>query len=119
MALLRSDRGQQEADATFEFGGDLLERAVASGVADAPVRRARGALELRADLADAVAERDDDVEAPGRELVQVLRAAAADIDPALAHHPHRLGVQRLRAAARALGRHAAAGARLDQRLRHL
>ena len=65
--------------------------------------------ELGADLAHAVAERDHVVEALPGELVQVLGAPASDVDAALAHHAHRVGMQRLGVAARADRAHRAAG----------
>ena len=46
--------------------------------------------ELRADLPDAVAQRDHHVEALRDELVEVLGAVRADVDPALLHDPHRV-----------------------------
>ena len=46
---------------------------------------------LGTDLADAVAQRDHEVEALGHELVQVLGSVRADVDAALLHHPYRIG----------------------------
>ena len=88
-------------------------------IADAPVHRLRRAGELGADLPHAVAEADDVVEALVGELAEVLGAAAREIDPALAHHPHRVGVQGLGMAAGAGRAHRAVGEVFGQRLGHL
>ena len=107
----------------LELGGGALERrvrrpvgrALERRVGDAPVDELGLRRELGADLADAVAQRDHHVEALRDELVEVLGAVAADVDAALAHHAHRVGMQRLRVAAGADGldrarRHAARAA---------
>jgi hypothetical protein len=52
-----------------------------------------------ADLAHAVTEADDVVEALVGELTQVLGATPGDVDAALAHHLNRAGMQRLGMAA--------------------
>jgi hypothetical protein len=75
--------------------------------------------ELRADLADPVAQRDHVAEPLPGELLQVLGPAPADVDAVLAHDPHRLRVQRLRtltAAARAGHLNPAPGQLAEQRL---
>ena len=55
--------------------------------------------EHRADLPDAVTQTDHEVKPVARERVEVLGAAARDIDPALGEHPHRVGVKRFGGAA--------------------
>src|SRR4051812_18152197 len=114
-----SNAVEQKADTTLELVGDEVELVRRLRLADAPVERVRGAGELRADLAHAVAERDDVVEAVGLELAQVLRAPPRDPEAAVAHHAHRLGAERLRVAARAACADRAAGALLDEGLREL
>ena len=54
------------------------------GVGNAPVDELWVRRELGTDLADAVAQGDHEVEALGHELVEVLGAVRADVDPALA-----------------------------------
>ena len=101
------DRREQEADARSRARRRCARTRVASRrrvPARAPGRgcssgSARGAGELGADLAHPVAEADHAVEALAGELAQVLRAAAGEVDAALAHHPHRVGMQRLGMAA--------------------
>src|SRR5690348_6899181 len=116
MDRLRSDRGEQEADAPLELDGGLLERrfVARAGIAQAPVHRPGV---LGAYLADPIAERDHDVEAPAGELVEVLGARAGDVEPAARHRRDRVWVHRLRAAARAPGAHA--GMPSGERLGHL
>ena len=100
---------EQEADAGLELGrgaferrvGRAVVRALERGIGNAPVHEVGVRRELGADLADPVAQRDHDVEALRDELVEVLGAVRADVDAALLHHPHRVGMQRLRMAARA------------------
>ncbi len=70
-------------------------------VGDAPVDHLRMAGELRADLADPVAQADHVPEPLPGERVQVLGPAPADVDAVLVHDQHRLRVQRLGLAARA------------------
>src|SRR5689334_22584524 len=98
------DRLDEKADARRELVRGPLERGDAvvgaRRVRDAPVHAVGRAGEVRADLAHAVAERDDAVEAPAGELVQVLRCALRDVDAAPLHHAHGGLVQRLRVAAR-------------------
>src|SRR4051812_4516361 len=97
------DRLQPEADARLQLSGRALERrqglVVAAGLAgritDAPMDSLRCARKLGADFADAVAEADDIVEATPCELAEMLRTAPRQVDPARAHHPHGIGMQRL------------------------
>src|SRR4051795_5144055 len=88
------DCGDEKADPRGELAGGPLEHGqrvvVVAGfarrVGNAPVNCLPGTRELRADLADdAIAERDDAVEATVGEFRQALRASARDVDPALAH----------------------------------
>ena len=100
--------------------------AVRSNAGSFPVRRAGSGMlqwielgcagELGADLAHAIAEADHVVEAPITELAQVLGAAPGEVDAALAHHPHRVGMQGLRMAAGAGCAHRSAGQLLAERL---
>src|SRR3954451_9548933 len=114
----------EEADASAKLGRGALERGerllVASGLArwvgDAPMDQLGSAGELGADLAYAIAEADYVIEALLRELAQVFGPAAGKVDVALAHHPHRVGMQRLRMAARACRSHSDAGQLLAERL---
>ena len=72
--------GQQEADAVLDVGCDAFERRVGrvvavafeAGVGDAPVDGLGRPGELGADLPDAVAEGDDEVEPSPGELPEVL-----------------------------------------------
>src|SRR5215207_1362648 len=97
------DRSEQEPDARLELGRRSLEgrqrlvvgAGLMCGVADAPVDRLRRTGELGTDLTHAVAEADHVVEAPAAELVEVLGAAAGQIDAALAHHADGVRMQRL------------------------
>ena len=98
---------EQVADARLELRRGAFERggggpvgwALARGVGNAPVDELRVRRELGTDLADAIAERDHHVEAIGDELVEVLGAVAADVDPASLHDAHRVRMQRLGIAA--------------------
>ena len=92
---------------------------LARRVGDAPVDQLRMAGELRADLADPVAQRDHVAEPLPGELLQVLGPAPADVDAVLAHDPHRLRMQRLGTAARAGRLDRAPGQLSEQRLGHL
>jgi hypothetical protein len=74
------------------------------------------AREFGADLAHAVAEADRVVEALIAELAQVLGAPAAEVDAALPHHPHGVGVKRLGMATGALSLDGVARELLDERL---
>src|SRR5690348_15405119 len=102
---LLPEAGEQEADPGPQPGRHPAERGarvrLAGRVGEAPVDQLRMASELRADLADPVAQRDHVAEPLPGELRQVLGPAPADVDAVLAHHPYRLRVQRLRMAARA------------------
>src|SRR5215207_5882046 len=103
------DRLEQEADPCLELGGRALEGRQGlvvrprrgRWVADAPVDRLRRPGELGADLAHPVAEADHIIEAPVGQLAEVLRPVPGQVDPALAHYPHGIWMQRLRVAARA------------------
>ena len=66
-----------------------------------------------------IAQRDHDVEALRDELIQMLDPVPADVDPALLHHPHCVGVQRLRMAAGRRSYDCPFRHRLEQRLRDL
>ena len=77
--------------------------------------RGPGATGTRAHLPDPVAQRDHDVEAPPDELVDVLRAVRADVDPTLPHDADRVGMQRLRATAGRRGDDPPVRHRLEQR----
>src|SRR4051812_11240312 len=112
------DRSDEEADAGLELGGGALEGLVVDWLRDAPVE-GLGARELAADLAPAVPEADHVVEALARELVEVLGAPRRDVDAALAHHAHGVGVERLGAAARARRADGAAREVCAERLGHL
>jgi hypothetical protein len=61
------------------------------------------ARELGADLADAIAEADHVVEPLPGEFVEMLCAAALEVDPSLAHHSYGVGMKRLGVASRATG----------------
>src|SRR4051812_33156236 len=121
------DRVDEKADASAQLGGAALERrqgvlvgaGLAGRVRDAPVDLLGAAGELGADLAYAVAQADHVVEALGRELVEVLGSAPGQVDAAVAHHSHGVGVQRLWVAARARRAHGAAGELLGEGLGHL
>src|SRR4051794_18498993 len=63
------------------------------------MRALRIAGQLRTDLSYPITECDDVVEAASRELVEVLRTPAADVDVAASHHAHRVRMQRLRSTA--------------------
>ena len=89
------------------------------GVGNAPVHETRMGRELGTDLPDPVAQRDHDVETLRDELVQVLGAVPADVDTALLHHAHRVGVQRLRVAAGAVGPNRSGRHVFEERLRDL
>ena len=108
-AAVRSNAGSVSSSVPGSRAGSRMLQWIACGVAG----------ELGADLAHAVAEADDVVEAPAGELAEVLGAAAREVDPALAHHPHRVGMQRLGMAAGAGRAHRAAGQLLGERLGHL
>src|SRR5689334_19324607 len=98
--LARLLPGCEEADPGLQLGSGAFEsgaRVLARGVRDAPVDRL-GARELGTDLAHPVTQRYDGVEPPAGELAQVLGPVRGDVDPALAHHLHRVGMQRLRVA---------------------
>ena len=92
---------------------------LAGRVGDAPVDQLRMAGELRADLANPVAQRDHVAEPLPGELLQVLGPVPADVDAVLAHHPHRLRVQWLGTAARPGHLDRASGQLPEQRLGHL
>src|SRR5689334_8255108 len=95
------DRPEEKADARLERGCGALERrplllrgsGLAGWVVQAPVDRLRRARELGTDLAHAVAKADHVVEPQGPELAEVLRTAAREIDPALAHDLHSRGME--------------------------
>src|SRR3954454_17400018 len=63
------------------------------------MRELRTAGQLRTALSYPITECDDVVEAASRELVEVLRTPAADVDVAASHHAHRVRMQRLRSTA--------------------
>jgi hypothetical protein len=108
--------GRQLVGGALEGGiGVGVSRAGARRVADAPVDLFGRAGELGADLADAIAEADHVVEALAAELVEMLGSAAGEVDPALAHHAHRVRVQRLRLAAGAQRLDLAPAQALDER----
>src|ERR687885_2413163 len=119
-----SNQLEQKGDASGELVGGALEGGVGLGVAlalarrvgDAPVDELGVAGELGADLAHAVAEADHVVELFLGELTQVLGAPTAELDAALAHHPHGVRVQRLEMASGAAGLDRAAAELLDDRL---
>ena len=100
---------EQEPDAGLELGRGAFERGIGRAVVRALERRVGNApvhelgvrRELGTDLADAVAQRDHEVEPLATELVEVLGSVRADVDAALLHDPHRVGMERLRIAARA------------------
>src|SRR5438876_1188816 len=93
---------KQKADARLELGGSAFEsrgggtraRANECRVGNAPVHELRVGRELGADLSDAVAQRDHEVEPHCEELVEVLGAVRADIDAPFAHDPDRVRMQR-------------------------
>src|SRR5487761_88769 len=97
------DQRNEEADPRRQIGRDRLEDGIGlfggpllePRVCDAPVHRLMLARELRAYLADAVAQRDDVVERLARELVQVLGPPARDVDASLGHGPDRVRVDAL------------------------
>src|SRR5258708_39555474 len=86
---------QKKADTRLELGrrafesrvGGTLGRTCECRVGNAPVHELRVRRELAAHLADAVAQRDHQVEPPREELVEVLAAIRADVDAAFAHYP--------------------------------
>ena len=104
-AAVRSNAGSVSSSLPGSRAGSGMLQWISSG------RR-----ELGADLAHAIAEADHVVEALGGELAEVLGTPPRDIDAALAHHPHRVGMQRLGMAARACRAHRAAGQPLGERL---
>jgi hypothetical protein len=61
-----------------------------------------GGRELGAHLAHAIAQRDDKIEGLRREFSEMLRAAAAKINATFVHDAHRLWVELLGMAARAI-----------------
>src|SRR5688572_15996311 len=83
-----------ESDASRELVSGALERGVRGAVrrtleprvGHAPVHELRARRELRAHLANAIAERDHLVEALRDELVDVLRAVRADVDVSPLEH---------------------------------
>ena len=76
------------------------ERAVGSGVGDAPVRDARRSAELGADLAHPVAQADHPVEMLAGEHIKGLGRLTGQVEAVvLAHHADRIGVQGLGMAA--------------------
>src|SRR6516162_7521435 len=101
------DEIDEEGDAGRELSGGPLESpialdvvsALARGIGNAPVDRVRVARELGANLTHAVTQAHHVVEGLARELAQVLGASASQVDPALAHRPDRVRMQRLRMAA--------------------
>src|SRR5256885_1221629 len=104
-------QSQQERDAGFELTRSAFERGITRAVVralerrvgNAPVHEARVGWELGTDLADAVAQRDDEVEPLSYELVQVLGSVGADVDATRLHDPHGIGMKGLRIAARGYG----------------
>ena len=90
-AAVRSNAGYE---ARF---GRTLER----GVGNAPVHELGAGRELRADLSNAVAQRDHRVEPLGDELVDVLGAVRADVDSTLLKDADGVGMQWFRMATRA------------------
>src|SRR5436190_13911773 len=118
------DCGDEKADPRRELAGGPLEHGqrvvvvagLARRVGNAPVNFLLGTRKLRADLADAIAERDDAVEAAVGEFGQALRTSARDVDPALAHDADGVRMERLRIAARARRCHSTAGKLLTKRL---
>src|SRR5437660_8080102 len=100
---------KQQSHTGLDLVCDVLERGVrrlvgfacGGGVGDAPVRGDRRPRELRADLADLVAERDDPVESVAGEAGERLRGWAGDVDTSLRHDPYRVRMQRFGMAARA------------------
>ena len=117
----------REVDASRELRGGpfkgrqrlVIGSRLSRGVADAPMDRLRRARELGTDLAHAVTEADHVVETLVYELAEVLGAAAGDVESAVAHHPQRVGMQRLGIAAGAGRAHRAGRELLGERLRHL
>src|SRR5262245_27160521 len=75
--------------------------------------------ELWTDLSNAIAQRDHHVEALRNELVEVLGAVGADVDPALSHDPYGIGVQRLGMTTGARCGDRAARTLFEDRLGHL
>src|SRR3954453_23000400 len=102
---------RQVGDAGLELGGSAFERRVGlavggagrGGIRDAPVHESRMRGELGADLTDAVAQRDHDVELAGGELLETLGTLCTDVDAASAHDPYGFRVEWLRVAARTRG----------------
>src|SRR5690606_13454880 len=88
------DDVKQELDARGEFvrrpGEHRVSvvgvRRLGGRVGHAPVRHPCAPREVRADLADTVAQADHMVEGLTGELVEVLGPAVADVDAALPHH---------------------------------
>ena len=103
--------GKPEADPGLELGCGALERRVGRAVGrtlegwvgHAPVDELGSGREVRADLPDAVAQGDHRVEPLRAELVEVLGAVRADVDPVRTKDADGVGMQRLRMAARAGG----------------
>ena len=116
--------GQQETYAPLDLVGDFLERGIrcgivvarAGGVGDAPMGGDRRPRKLWADLAHLVAKGDHPVEAVTGEARERLRRTSRNIDAALGHGPHGVGMQRLGMAAGAPGLDRAGGAVLDEGL---
>src|SRR3954467_8939048 len=121
------DRLEEEADPALKLGRGALEGGqylliaprLATRIGKAPMDQLRPAGKFRTYLAHAIAEADHVVEALCRELAQVLRPSARKIDAACAHHPYRVGMQRLGMAARAGRAQRAAGGLLGEGLGHL
>ena len=81
-------RVSSSARGAFERGqAGPVVRALERGVGNAPVHELRMRRELGTDLADAVAQRDHEVEPLRDELVEVLGPVRADVDPTLVHAP--------------------------------
>src|SRR5215211_4603039 len=118
------DRLDEKGDAGVELLGRALERGqrllvasgLARGIGDAPVDQPGRPWELGAYLAHAIAEADHVVEALPGELAQMLGATPGEVDVALAHHADRVGVKRLRMAARAVRAEGAVGQPLREGL---
>ena len=108
-AAVRSKAGRVSSSVPGSRPGSRTLQWIACGLAG----------ELGTDLAHAVAEADHVVKAPAGELAEVLGTATREIDPALSHHPHRVGMQRLGMAAGAGRAHHTGGQLLGQCLGHL
>src|SRR4051794_25850914 len=116
--------GDEKADARGELASGPLERGqrvvvaarLPRRVGNAPVDCLGGTRKLRADFADAIAERDDAVEPTVGEFPQALRASPRDVDPAVAHDADGVRMERLRIAARARRCHSAGGKLLAKSL---